>query len=303
MNSFAVVTDSAADIPLDLAREFDIKIVPLHVAFQGREYNDGVDISTPELLRLMQGSDELPSTSQPSPADFLTVYKELFEAGYTQILSIHLARALSATIESARAIAGQVPEGLRLEVVDSRFATVGQGAMVLEAAVIAKNGGTLDEALERIEAIRAAARIHFLPDTLDNLVKGGRATKAQGFVTSLLDIKLVIGLEQDGSIVVERKAKGAKAAIVDMRKRMAAAVKEFGPQVYYILHTNAPERVAKLTEEIQKLGGEVRYLTDATIGPVIATHVGEGAIGVFYYPANLHAAELDGVSKYLTPVF
>ena len=84
---------------------------------------------------------------------------------------------------------------------------------------------------------------------------------------------------------------------------MAAAVKEFGPQVYYILHTNAPERVAKLTEEIQKLGGEVRYLTDATIGPVIATHVGEGAIGVFYYPADLHAAELDGVSKYLTPVF
>ena len=84
---------------------------------------------------------------------------------------------------------------------------------------------------------------------------------------------------------------------------MAAAVKQFGPQVYYILHTNAPERVAKLAEEIKKLGGEVRYLTEATIGPVIATHVGEGAIGVFHYPAALHAAELDGVSEYLTPEF
>ena len=101
MNQFAVVTDSAADIPLALAEKWGIHVVPLHVVFQGKDYRDGVDVTTPELLRMMDGAEVLPVTSQPTPADFLEVYKELFEAGYTQILSIHLARALSATIESA----------------------------------------------------------------------------------------------------------------------------------------------------------------------------------------------------------
>lgn len=303
MNRFAVVTDSAADIPHDLAEKFGVAVVPLHVVFKGVDYRDGVDISTPELLRMMEGCDTLPVTSQPTPADFMEVYKALFEEGYTQILSIHLARALSATIEQARAIAGELPEGLRLEVVDSGAATVLQGAMVLEAAVIAQNGGSIEDAIERVRAIRKSAAIHFVPNTLDNLVKGGRATKAQGFVTSLLNIKLVIGLEQDGSIEVESKAKGVKGAISFMAKRTAEAADEEGPLVYYLLHTNARDRALKIGEALDKTREDTRCLTEATIGPVIATHVGEGAIGVFYYPAALHAPELDDISTYLTPHF
>lgn len=303
MNQFAVVTDSAADIPLALAEKWGIHVVPLHVVFQGTDYRDGVDITTPELLRMMDGAEALPVTSQPTPADFLEVYKELFEAGYTQILSIHLARALSATIESARAIAGQIPEGLRLEVVDSCTATVAQGAMVLEAAVIAQRGGTIEEALERIDAIRRSYHIYFSPDTLDNLVKGGRATKAQGFATTLLNIKLVIGLLEDGSIEVEKKAKGVKGAISHMAKQVAADAEATGELIYYVLHTNQRERAYQIAEAIKKTGAPVRELTEGTIGPVIATHVGEGAIGIFTMPAALHAPELDDLADYLTPTF
>lgn len=303
MNQFAVVTDSAADIPFALAQKFDIHVVPLHVVFEGTDYRDGVDITTPDLLAKMRGAQSLPQTSQPTPADFLAVYEELFRAGYTQILSIHLARALSATIESARAIAGQIPEGMRLEVIDSCTATVAQGAMVLEAAVIAQRGGTMDEAIDRVRAIQEASAIHFVPDTLENLVKGGRATKAQGLVTSLLNIKLVIGLEDDGSIEVENKAKGAKGAVSFIAKRTIAAADEHGPLVYYLLHTNAAERAHKIEAALDKGGAPTRFLTEATIGPVIATHVGEGAVGVFYYPAALHAPELDGIAEYLTPHF
>lgn len=303
MNSFAVVTDSASDIPLDLAQHLNIRIVPLHVLFQGKDYRDGVDISTPELLRLMDGSDTLPQTSQPTPGDFLAVYQELIDEGYTQILSIHLARALSATIESARTIASQLPEGVRLEVVDSRHATVGEGAMVLEAAVIARKGGTIDEAIEHISQMRTGFALHFVPDTLENLVKGGRATKAQGFVTSLLNIKLVIGLLEDGSIEVEHKAKGVKNAISFMAKHVAALAQEKGPMVYYLLHTNAAEKANKIREALEKTGASVRMITEATIGPVIATHVGNGAIGIFCYPEALHASELDVIAEYLTPQF
>ncbi len=303
MNQFAVVTDSAADIPLSLAEQYGIRVVPLHCVFQGTDYRDGVDISTPELLKMMDGAETLPVTSQPTPADFLAVYRELFEEGYTQILSIHLARALSATIESARAIAGQIPEGLRLEVVDSCTATVAQGTMALEAAVIAQRGGTLDEALERVSAIRATYRIYFSPDTLDNLVKGGRATKAQGFATSLLNIKLVIGLLKDGTIDVEHKAKGVKGAVSYMAKQVAADAAEHGELACYVLHTAAADRAAKIREAVDKTGAKVRYLTEATIGPVIATHVGKGAMGIFTFPASLHSSELDDLAEYLTPTF
>lgn len=303
MNSFAVVTDSAADIPAALAEQLGIRVVPLHVTYQGKDYRDGEDITTAHLLDLMAGSDTLPQTSQPSPADFMPVYQQLVDEGYTQILSIHLARALSATIESARLAASQLAEGVRVEVVDSSFATVGQGAMAMEAAVIAQHGGTIEDAVQRVQAIREGCRIHFVSDTLENLVKGGRATKAQGFMTSLLNIKLVIGLAEDGAVVVEHKAKGIKNAISFMAKEVAADVAEKGAMVYYLLHTDAAARAQKIGEAIKKAGVEARFLTEATIGPVIATHVGRGACGVFCYPAALHAPELDGIAEYLTPHF
>lgn len=301
MNKFAVVTDSAADIPADLAKKLDIRIVPLHVTFKGRDYRDGEDISTGELLRLMRGADTLPQTSQPTPGDFMEVYQELFEAGYTEILSIHLSRSLSSTIESARAIAGQVPEGRRLEVVDSCCAAAAQGAMVLEAAVIAQAGGTLDEALARVEAIHQSYSIMFVPDTLDNLVKGGRATKMQGMVTSLLNIKIVAGLNMAGGIEVMHKAKGAKGAVSFIAKHVAKLVQEHGAQVCYLLHTGAVEQAHAIEAAMRRVGTKARVLTDATIGPVIATHVGENAFGVFCYPEALHAPELDDISRYLTP--
>ena len=303
MGSFAIVTDSAADVPAALAERYHVRVVPLHVVYHGRDYQDGVDITTPELLGLMRGQEDLPVTSQPAPADFLEVYKELFEQGYTEILSIHLSRALSATIESARALAGMIPEGLRLEVVDSCSATVAQGAKVREAAGIAEAGGTLDEALARVEAIRDSYAIHFVPDTLENLVKGGRATKTQGFVTSLLNIKLVIGLLRDGSIDVENKAKGIRGAVSYMARAVAADAEARGPLVYYLLHTDALESALKLKDALERAGVDARMVTEATIGPVIATHVGEGAIGIFTYPAALHAPELDDISTYLTPQF
>lgn len=303
MNKFAVVTDSAADIPVDLAQKLDIRIVPLHVTFMGRDYRDGEDISTAGLLDLMRGAETLPQTSQPTPADFLEVYQQLYDEGYTQVLSIHLSRKLSSTIESARAIAGRIPEGARLEVVDSCSATVAQGAMVLEAAVMAQRGATLDEALKRVEDIRASYSILFVPDTLDNLVKGGRATKMQGLVTSLLNIKIVAGLDSAGGIEVLHKAKGAKGAVSYIAKHVAKLVQERGAQVCYLLHTDAEPRVRAIEDALLRVGAKVRVLTAATIGPVIATHVGERAFGIFCYPEALHSSELDGVSEYLTPEF
>lgn len=306
LGKFAVVTDSAADLPPALAEKYGIHVVPLHVTHGLTDYRDGVDIQIGEFLDLLAEGGALPVTSQPSPADYLDVYKGLLEAGYTEVLSIHLSSALSATIQTAHAIAAKVPEGLRLEVFDSLSASVEQGAMALEAARIAQTGGTLDEALERVQAIREAAKIYFTPDTLDNLVKGGRATRLQGAATSLLNIKLVIEVAPEGGIDVVSKGRGTKSAASYMAKGIAARSAELGPLVYYTLSTRAPKALELLGSALEKAGvaERDRFITCGTIGPAIATHVGLGAMGIFAYPAALHDAALDeDIARWLTPEF
>lgn len=308
MNKFAIVLDSAADLPAALVAKYDLRVVPLHVTFGTTEYADGVDIQIDEFLDKLDAlgaNDGLPITSQPAPADFLAAYNALADEGYTEILSIHLSAALSGTYETARAAAEHVAKerGVRIEVFDSCSATVGQGAMVLEAACIARAGGTLDEALERIENVRRTHRIYFIPDSLTNLVKGGRASKFQGMATSLLNLKIVVSLTETGAIEVLHKAKGMKNAVNYIVGLMAQQSREMGPLVYYKLHTKAHKALDAMDKALAKTDAPLRSLTVATIGPTIATHVGLHAIGLFAYPEEFHNPELDDIATYLTPSF
>lgn len=299
MRKFAVVTDSASDINQEAARRLGIRIVPLHIVAGGRDYRDGMDIQIDEYLDLLEQQQELPQTSQPAPADFVEVYRVLIEEGYTEILSIHIARELSSTIETPRYLAQEVFKDVRIEVIDSYAATVGEGAMVLEAAAIAEAGGTMDEAIERVLAIRDTFKIHFVPDTLANLVKGGRATRAQHLATSILNVKVVIALGEKGCIDVAHKAKGMRNAVVYMVRQLVERSKNLGKLTYYKLHTRS-ERGLELIDKA--VSGELELNAScagiATIGPCIATHVGEHAVGLLSYPAELHSPLLDEVDMF-----
>ncbi len=301
MRKFAVVTDSASDINQEAARRLGIRIVPLHIVAGGRDYRDGMDIQIDEYLDLLEQQQELPQTSQPAPADFVEVYRALIEEGYTEILSIHIARELSSTIETPRYLAREVFKDVRIEVIDSYAATVGEGAMVLEAAAIAEAGGTMDEAIERVLSIRDTFKIHFVPDTLANLVKGGRATRAQHLATSILNVKVVVALGERGCIDVAHKAKGMRNAVVYMVRQLVERSKNLGKLTYYKLHTRS-ERGLELIDKA--VSGELELNAScagiATIGPCIATHVGEHAVGLLSYPAELHSPLLDEVDMFYT---
>ncbi|WP_019239434.1 MULTISPECIES: DegV family protein [Enorma] len=305
MSKFAIVLDSAADLPASLVEKYDLHVVPLHVTFGTTEYSDGVDIQIGEFLDRLETVSELPITSQPAPADFINVYNALADEGYTEILSIHLSAALSGTYECARTVAAAVAEerGIRIEAIDSRSATVGQGAMVLEAACIAQAGGTMDEAIERVKNVRRTHKIYFIPDSLTNLVKGGRASKFQGLATSVLNLKIVVSLTETGAIEVLHKAKGMKNAVNYIVKLMAERTREVGPSVYYKLHTKAYKALEYMDRALETVDAPVRFLTVATIGPTIATHVGLHAVGLFTYPEEYHNPELDDIAEYLTPEF
>lgn len=315
MNRFAIVTDSAADLPPALVEKYGLHVVPLHVSYEGVDYADGVDIDINQFCGILEDvkahDKALPVTSQPTPGDFLAVYRKLAASGVAQILSVHLAGALSGTIEgarmAARALAADYPD-VRVTVYDTCSATVGEGAMVLEAAVIAQAGGTVERAVERMDALRRGHKIYFVPDNLDNLVKGGRASKFQGLATSLLDIKIVVSLSETGAIEVVHKCRGLKAAATYLARQLARDAAELGDLAYYKLYLKAPHALEELSAAVDRvaargdLGGS-RFLTLGTIGPVIATHVGLGAMGLMRFPLACHSAALDDLADYLTPHF
>ena len=305
MNSFAIAIDSAADLSASLVKKYNLHVVPLHVAFGSTEYADGVDIQIGEFLDWLEQSAELPITSQPAPADFLDMYNRLVDEGYTEILSVHLSAVLSGTCECARGAAAYVAKqrGVRIEVVDSCSATVGMGAMALEAACIARASGTIDEAMQRIDDVRRTHRIFFVPDSLTNLVKGGRASKFQGMATSLLNLKIVVSLTETGAIEVLHKAKGMKNAVSYIVNLMVEQSREMGPLVYYKLHTKAYKALEYMEQVLEDTAAPLRCLTVGTIGPTIATHVGLKAVGLLTYPEEYHNPELDDIAGYLTPHF
>ena len=292
MRKFAIVTDSASDIPRDTAVRLGICVVPMRISAGGEELRDGTGITTSQHLDLLRGSETVPRTSMPSPIDFIETYRLLAIQGYTDVLSIHISRALSATIEMPRYLSRSVFNNLNIKVIDSRAATAAEGAMVLEAAAVADAGGTIGEAVAKVLAMRDLIRIQFAPNSLSNLVKGGRATALQAVTASVLRVKPVIDFDGSGGLHVARKVQGFHKAAKFMAEELVAHAREQGELVYFTLHTSAEKALGKLETAIRKHGVPGTFGGHGTIGACIAAHVGEGAIGTMSYPRSLHNPEL-----------
>lgn len=300
--SFGIVTDSVADLPYELYRAHDIRVVPLRVNIDGDEYRDGVDVGPIGYLDKMAHARALPVTSQPSPADILAAYEQLIDEGYGQILSLHLAGSISGTCSTAHMVARQVIEkhpGVRIEVVDTATASIGQGEVVLECALIAERGGSMNEALSYVRSTAGKIQFLFIPGTFDNLVKSGRVSRLVGAAAGMLNIKVVIRTCEDCHMEVAHKARGMKNAMKWAANALVERSRLLGPLVYYSLQSNARDRLEEFEHILAKTDFQGRLLSFAPIGPVIATHIGLGAIGIVSMPESLHDKALDGLGEAL----
>jgi len=277
-----VITDSTADIPAELIRELDIGVVPLKVHMGGTSYLDGVTIKAEEFYRKLRESSELPTTSQPSPIDFVEVYREAAKEGDTDILSIHLSSALSGTYQSALLAKSMVENEFKVTVLDSKKASFAIGLIVVEVARAAKAGKSIDECVALANRMIEKEQVLFLVDTLDYLQKGGRIGKAAALVGSLLNIKPILSLSDQGEVCPVDKVRGgskAEARVFELLREKVAA----GSRVIAgVVHA---ERKAKAEEWADKLRElyEVKELTITDVGPVIGTHTGPGVVGIILY--------------------
>ena len=275
--SICVVTDSTADIPSETLDELGISVVPLKVIFGDEEFIDGVTMQAPEFYERLVADNVFPTTSQPSPGEFMDVYTKLLEQ-HDGIVSIHISAELSGTIDSANEACTQMGvAGNAVRVIDSRSASMGIGLVVLEAARAARAGDDLDSVASLAEGLVPRSGVIFLLDTLEYLRKGGRIGAASAFLGTLLRFRPLLHLDEGIVKPLERPRSRRKGI-----ERMTAHIAGLGTLTSAaVIAANDPVGSSDLADAISEyVPGEVPAMS--TIGPVIGAHAGPGVIGVAY---------------------
>lgn len=277
MAKIKIVTDSSVTIEPELVNDLDITIVPLSVMVDGVLYSDA-DLKEGEFLRLMKESTNLPKTSQPPVGVFAEVFEELSESA-DYIVAIHMSHALSGTIEAARQ--GATLANANVTVIDSSFTDQALKFQVVEAAKLAKEGAELEEILKKIEEVREKTELYIGVSTLENLVKGGRIGRVTGLLSSLLNIRVVMQMDnhQLQPIAKGRGDKTFKKWLVELEEKLKTAkVAEIG-----ISYAGTASFANEIKERLQVF--VEKPISVLETGSIIQTHTGENAWAILirYY--------------------
>jgi len=269
--SFAVVTDSTADLPHEWRERYGIEVVPLKVLFGKETFRDGVDMNNEEFFRRLAASTSLPTTSAPSPGEFADVYRRLAR-DHDGCISIHIGAQLSATAEAARVGASSV-DGFNVEVVDSQ--TVSMPVAFL--CRVAAEYETLEAATAAVRSRVPKTRVLALLDTLRYLEMGGRLSRAQAMIGTMLDLKPLLLVANAEIKPVDRVRTRSRAI-----PRMVDYFKGDLPVEHMaVMHAQAADEAEQIADALRKdLPG--REVTVGQIGCVLGTHTGPKALGLVY---------------------
>ena len=269
-----VVTDSLSDITSDIAGELGITVVPVYVRFGEEVYRDRVEITTEEFYRRLVHDTAFPSTTQPTPKDFLDVYARLAEEA-DEILVITLSSKLSGTYQSALQAKDMFEGKCRIEVIDSQLVIMGLGLVVIAVAKAVQAGANLDEAAALVRRAMTQAHSVMLLDTLKYLAKGGRIGKAQGLLGSLLSVKPILTLK-DGEVSPLTRVR-SRVAGTDYLYSVVAGFSHI--EGLAVEHAMTPDEADKLVERLGSVfPREQIYIS--TVSPVIGTYVGPQVLSV-----------------------
>jgi DegV family protein with EDD domain len=271
-----VVTDSTSDLPPGLAQQHDIRVVPLRVIFGRESYRDGVDLSNEQFYAMLREAPELPTTSQPPPADFAQVFEELIEAGH-EVVVITISSGLSGTYLSACQAQEKLP-GARITVIDSFTSAMALGMIVVQTALAGAEGKPYDEVVALARRLVDENRLFFMVDTLEYLQRGGRIGRAAAFIGTLLDVKPILTVE-DGMVSAVDRVRTKKKG---MGRLLDLIEQHFGTEIplsVAVIHAQSPEESRHLGELARnRFRCSKFYFSEA--GAVIGTHVGPGCLGL-----------------------
>jgi DegV family protein with EDD domain len=274
----AIVLDSTADFPEANERFANWRMVPLYVRFGDDSRRDYVEIGPQEFYARLRTVNELPTTSQPTPGDFLAVYDEL--SGYERIYSLQISSTLSGTFESARTAAAEL--GDKVRVVDT--GTASAAIAILGLAIQRRlESGTSDEEIDAlVERFKRDAGLIFTVDTLEFLQKGGRIGKAAAFAGNLLHIKPILTIK-NGEVLPVKRVRGNQKAVQEFARAFMVGSRDTPNLHVGIAHADAPEREQVLRALVADVRPQAQVDVATTLGAVVGTHAGPGTVGLFWF--------------------
>lgn len=289
-----MLVDSTCDLPREELALGDVGVIPLQVVLGDAAYRDGETISVQDVYAAMR-EGILPKTAQPVPEDLITHFEDPCRQGQ-DVLYLSFSSALSGTCNLARTLMQEVQQRYprrRMAVVDSRSGSTAIGLMVRRARDLIRRGATFDQTVAALEAMSRSVEHLFTIDDLRWLVAGGRLGRAQGAVGNLLSVKPLLQV-RDGSIELIGKTRGrtkALRALVDLFEERSRGVAD---PVVGISHADDPEAARTLMNLIDERTGPKEYVA-SPIGSVLATHLGLGGVGVFFFNEDPDSTEMQPV--------
>jgi DegV family protein with EDD domain len=273
----ALVLDSTADFPEAPQRFANWRIVPLYVLFGDQSYRDYVELSPAEFYARLRTSEQLPTTSQPTPGDFLETYEEL--AAYERIYSLHISSALSGTYQSAATAAAELGDKVRTVDSQSASAAIAMLGLAIQTRLVS---GTTDEEVEAlIDRYREQAHLIFTVDTLEFLRRGGRIGRASAWAGQLLHVKPILTIERE--VVPLKRVRGNQKAMQEFVGAFTSTTHDTPTLKVGIAHAEAPEKARQLEKMVhhERPQAEIEIVT--TLGAVVGTHAGPGTVGFFWF--------------------
>jgi DegV family protein with EDD domain len=277
-----IVTDRAADLSPQQLEGLDIHYIPLTLTLGNKQYRSGVDIQPDDFYQLLEKSDDMPTTSQPSPGEFAELYREL-AATDPDILSIHVSSGLSGTLNAARLGAEQVPEA-RVTHIDTKTLSAAEGWQVEAAARALKAGKSIDEIRALLTQIGNATDTIFTLPTLKYLIHGGRISHLKGLIASTLNIKPLIGVDKTEGKYAQRGQVRTFSRAVEAIPQTIAKHHAPGTRLrVQIMHAHNPEGAEILRKSFASVF-DCEWMPISPIAPVLGAHTGPGLVGAVYAP-------------------
>ena len=279
----AVVLDSTADFSDAPSRYPNFRVVPLYVRFGEESFRDYVEITPDRFYERLAQAPQLPTTSQPTPGDFVAVYEELVSS-YERVLSIQIASTLSGTFASAQTAAAMVGDQVR--VIDSRTASASIALLALGVQRRLERGTTDEEIDAFVDRYRNEHRLLFTVSTLEYLAKGGRIGRAAALAGNLLNVKPILTIS-DGEVVPLKKVRGNHKAFAEFRDLFVSTSTDSPNLKVGIAHAAAPARLASLRELVEHERPHAQIEITTMLGAVVGTHAGPGTVGFFWFEDEL----------------
>ena len=283
--SVQIIADSTCDLSKDLLEKYDISVLPLHIVLGDKEYKDGLEISPDEIYEWSNTNKEAPKTSAAAISDTIDIYSKYLKS-YDEIICFSISGQMSTTVNVMRMAAEELDSEDKIHIIDSENLSTGGGLLVIEAAIMAKEGKSGIEIIESINELKPFVRASFIVDTLTFLHRGGRCSGVAALAGGALKLHPKIVVE-NGGMKPDKKYRGKmNSAILSYVKDLEPQIKNAKNDRVFITHSGCEEEIIQSVRQYLSELGHFEEILITRAGGVISSHCGPGTLGVLFIENN-----------------